>query len=151
MLDQIPCSRFEISEAKSIVPPADGVSWERWDGSAYHGASILAMYYLFNRFGYSMVFCNFINCFAVRWDFYYLIRLLTTDNRGGTKVKLCSDNKFSNEKIHKKICELTSQQTATKACKTNKIMAKTPFEKLLARYMDLNSWIPKFPTSFGMC
>jgi len=61
-------SRFEMEDAKSIPPPSDGVSWEQWDGTAYHGASDLAMYYLFNRFGYSMVFCNYSNCFGVRDD-----------------------------------------------------------------------------------
>ena len=58
--------RFGITEAKSILPPLDNESWQRWDGSAYHGASILAMYYLFNRFGYSIIFCNYVNCFALR-------------------------------------------------------------------------------------
>jgi len=59
-------SGFDISDAKSILPPTDGESWERWDTTAYHGTSSLALYYLFNRFGYSLVFCNYINCFAVR-------------------------------------------------------------------------------------
>ena len=57
---------FDMFDAKSILPPTDGQSWQFWDGSAYHGSSILALYYLFNRFGYSVVFCNYINCFAVR-------------------------------------------------------------------------------------
>jgi len=59
-------ANFELSEAKSILPPADKKSWKRWDGTTYHGSSILALYYLFNRFSYSLIFCNLINCFAVR-------------------------------------------------------------------------------------
>jgi len=59
-------ANFDSEDAKSIMPPSDWKSWERWDGTAYHGTSILALYYLFNRFSYSMVFCNNINCFAVR-------------------------------------------------------------------------------------
>ena len=57
---------FEKMDAKSILPPSDRKSWKRWDGTAYHGSSMLALYYLFNRFGYSLLFCNPINCFAVR-------------------------------------------------------------------------------------
>jgi len=59
---------FDPEDAKSITPPKDGKSWERWDGTEHHGASILALNYLFNRFDYSLVFCNLINCFAVRDD-----------------------------------------------------------------------------------
>ena len=53
-------------DAKSIPPPPDRLSWKQWDGTAYHGASELAMFYLFSRFGYSMVFCSYGNCFGVR-------------------------------------------------------------------------------------
>ena len=57
---------FGMLEAKSILPPKDKKSWKRWDGTTYHGSSMLAMSYLFNRFEYSVLFCNYINCFAVR-------------------------------------------------------------------------------------
>ena len=60
------CFRFVMLDAKSIAPPSDRLSWQQWDGTAYHGASDLAMFYLFSRFGYSMVFCNYSNCFGVR-------------------------------------------------------------------------------------
>jgi len=59
-------ANFEKMDAKSVLPPSDRKSWERWDGTTYHGSSMLALYYLFNRFGYSLLFCNLINCFAVR-------------------------------------------------------------------------------------
>jgi len=59
---------FDLEDSKSILPPADGKSYERWDGTAYHGTSILSLYYLFNRFQYSLLMCNYINCFAVRDD-----------------------------------------------------------------------------------
>jgi len=61
-------ANFGMLEAKSILPPKDKISWNRWDGTTYHGSSMLAMSYLFNRFGYSLVFCNYINCFAIRDD-----------------------------------------------------------------------------------
>ena len=58
---------FGIEDAKSILPPPDKKSWKRWDGTTYHGSSILALSYLFNRFSYSLIYCNnAINCFAVR-------------------------------------------------------------------------------------
>jgi len=60
---------FGIEDAKSILPPPDKKSWKRWDGTTYHGSSILALSYLFNRFSYSLIYCNnAINCFAVRDD-----------------------------------------------------------------------------------
>ena len=58
---------FEKMDAKSILPPPDRKSWKRWDGTTYHGSSMLALYYLFNRFGYSMLLCNIVNCFAVKY------------------------------------------------------------------------------------
>eukprot|EP00090_Calanus_glacialis_P004075 TRINITY_DN13022_c0_g1_i1.p1 TRINITY_DN13022_c0_g1~~TRINITY_DN13022_c0_g1_i1.p1 ORF type:complete len:322 (+),score=55.29 TRINITY_DN13022_c0_g1_i1:56-1021(+) len=61
-------ANFGMLEAKSILPPKDKKSWKRWDGTTYHGSSMLAMSYLFNRFEYSVLFCNYINCFAVRDD-----------------------------------------------------------------------------------
>ena len=62
---------FGMLEAKSILPPKDKKSWKRWDGTTYHGSSMLAMSYLFNRFEYSVLFCNYINCFAVRYVFLF--------------------------------------------------------------------------------
>jgi len=59
-------ANFEKTDAKSILPPSDRKSWKRWDGTAYHGSSMLALHYLFNRFGYSLLLCNIVNCFAVR-------------------------------------------------------------------------------------
>lgn len=56
---------FDYEDAKTILPPEDGKTWERHDGTTYHGVSIRGAYYLFNRFNYSMVFCNHVNCFAV--------------------------------------------------------------------------------------
>jgi len=61
-------ANFEIDEAKSIMPPKDGKSWKRWDSTTYQGMSLLATYYLFNRFQYSMVWCNVVNCIGVRDD-----------------------------------------------------------------------------------
>ena len=75
-------ANFEISEAKSIMPPADGEkhilcvknntltvegkSWLRWDQTTYQGMSLLAVSYLFNRFSYALVWCNKVNCIGVR-------------------------------------------------------------------------------------
>ena len=59
-------ANFEIVEARSIMPPEDGKSWERWDASTYQGMSMLAVQYLLNRFSYSMVWCNKVNCMGVR-------------------------------------------------------------------------------------
>jgi len=56
---------FDFEDSKTVLPPNDGKSWERHDGTTYHGVSILGANYLFNRFNYSMVFCNYVNCFAV--------------------------------------------------------------------------------------
>ena len=58
-------ANFEITEAKSILPPGDGKSWVRWDASTYQGMSLLAVQYLLNRFSYSLVFCNKVNCIGV--------------------------------------------------------------------------------------
>jgi len=58
-------ANFELYEAKSITPPKDGKSWEYWDGTSHHGCSLLAVKYLMERFGYSVVWCNTVNCMAV--------------------------------------------------------------------------------------
>ena len=51
-------ANFELTEARSILPPGEGEAWQRWDGSTYHGMSLLAAQYLLNRFSYSMVWAN---------------------------------------------------------------------------------------------
>ena len=43
-------------------------TWIRWDGTTYQGMSLLAVSYLFNRFSYSLVWCNKVNCIGVRDD-----------------------------------------------------------------------------------
>jgi len=58
-------ANFELDEAKSIMPPGENEAWHRWDGTTYHGWSILAMKYLMERFQYSLVWCNKVNCMAV--------------------------------------------------------------------------------------
>ena len=59
-------ANFEITEAKSIMPPKEGETWKRWDATTYQGLSLLAVQYLFNRFSYSMVYCNKVNCIGVQ-------------------------------------------------------------------------------------
>ena len=75
-------ANFDITEAKSIKPPPDGEkhillvknnnisdegkSWVRWDGTTYQGMSLLAVSYLFNRFSYSLVCGNKVNCIGFR-------------------------------------------------------------------------------------
>ena len=51
-------SNFELTEARSVMPPREGEAWQRWDSSRYHGMSLLAAQYLLNRFSYSMVWAN---------------------------------------------------------------------------------------------
>jgi len=58
-------SNFELDEAKSILPPSDGKSWEWWDYTTYQGCSLLALKFLMERFNYSLVWCNKVNCMAV--------------------------------------------------------------------------------------
>lgn len=58
-------ANFELNEAKSIMKPKDGKSWTRWDRTRYHGMSLLAAKYLMERFHYSMVWCNKVNCMGV--------------------------------------------------------------------------------------
>ena len=43
-------------------------NWIRWDGTTYQSMSLLAVSYLFNRFSYSLVWCNRVNCIGVRDD-----------------------------------------------------------------------------------
>ena len=33
----------QVEEAKSIMPPGENEDWRTWDGSTYHGWSILAV------------------------------------------------------------------------------------------------------------
>ena len=51
-------SNFELTEARSVMPPREGEAWQRWASSCYHGMSLLAAQYLLNRFSYSMVWAN---------------------------------------------------------------------------------------------
>jgi len=82
---------FDPEDAKSIMLPKDGKSFERWDGTMYHGSSIQALSYMFNRFDYSLVFCNFINCFAVRDDALgAFIRRPFSDIYENAKTHLCA-------------------------------------------------------------
>jgi|ERR1712192_88431 len=59
-------ANFQLDEARSIMPPANGESWLRWDESTYQGCSLLALKLLLQRFNYSVVWCNKVNCLAVR-------------------------------------------------------------------------------------
>ena len=51
-------ANFELTEARSILPPGEGEAWQRWDSSTYQGMSLLAAQYLLNRFSYSVVWAN---------------------------------------------------------------------------------------------
>lgn len=56
-------SMINFTESRAILPPEDGKSWKMWDKtSRYQNSSILAVKYLMKRFGYSLVWCNLINC-----------------------------------------------------------------------------------------
>jgi len=59
-------ANFQLDEARSIIPPAKGESWLRWDESTYQGCSLLALKLLLERFKYSVVWCNKVNCLAVK-------------------------------------------------------------------------------------
>lgn len=59
-------ANFEVDEARSILPPGKGESWLRWDDSTYQGCSLLALKLLLERFKYSVVWCNKVNCLAVK-------------------------------------------------------------------------------------
>ena len=39
---KIHCS--QLDEAKSIMPPEEKGNWKRWDGTTYHGWSMLAVF-----------------------------------------------------------------------------------------------------------
>ena len=41
-------------------------TWLRWDSTTYQGMSLLAVSYLFNRFNYSLVWCNTVNCIGIK-------------------------------------------------------------------------------------
>ena len=58
-------ANFEITEAKSILPPEQGEPWQFWSGDTYMGMSLLAAKLLLQRFEYSIVWCNSVNCLAV--------------------------------------------------------------------------------------
>jgi hypothetical protein len=58
-------ANFELTEAKSILPPGSGESWKRWDATTYQGCSLLAVKHLMERFHYSLVWCNKVNCLGV--------------------------------------------------------------------------------------
>ena len=58
-------ANFEITEAKSILPPEKGDPWQFWAGDTYMGMSLLAAKLLLQRFHYSIVWCNVVNCLAV--------------------------------------------------------------------------------------
>ena len=45
---------------------AAGGSWERWDATTYQGMSLLSLLRLTARFHYSVLWCNNVNCLAVR-------------------------------------------------------------------------------------
>jgi len=59
-------ANFQLDEARSIIPPAKGESWLRWDWTTYQGCSLLALKLLLERFKYSVVWCNKVNCLAVK-------------------------------------------------------------------------------------
>lgn len=58
-------ANFELNEAKSITKPEKGQTWKRWDATTYQGMSLLAAKYLMERFFYSVVWCNKVNCMGV--------------------------------------------------------------------------------------
>ena len=68
-------ANFELTEAKSILPPESGSPWQFWRGTTYHGMSLLATKRLLERFGYSMLWCNKV---AKCLDYFIPIR-----SRGG--------------------------------------------------------------------
>lgn len=58
---------FELEDSKTILPPIlPGQTWKMWDRTTYQGASMLAIKNLFNRFSYSLVWCNLINCIGIQ-------------------------------------------------------------------------------------
>ena len=57
---------FDLEDSKTIRPPGPGETWSMWDGTRHMGASMLAIKYLLNRFSYSLVWCNLINCIGIQ-------------------------------------------------------------------------------------
>ena len=73
---------FDIEDSKSVMPPPDGQPGNMWDGTRYmviplqqyflpihryfQGASMLAIKRLLNRFSYSLVWCNLLNCIGIQ-------------------------------------------------------------------------------------
>ena len=62
-------SNFQQSEAVTTHPPPEGTV-RFWEGNAYFGVSALGLRHLWNKHGYTMVYCTSlaINCFGVRND-----------------------------------------------------------------------------------
>lgn len=60
---------FYNREAGTVHPPPDNKP-RMWDSTKYFGLSALALRYLWNSYGYLMVYCGskMINCFGVRAD-----------------------------------------------------------------------------------
>merc|ERR1712156_150036 len=67
---------FDLTDSKSVMPPPVGQTGNMWDKTRHMGASMLAIKYLFNRFSYSLVWCNLINCIGIQ------------DKAFGSKVRL---------------------------------------------------------------
>merc|ERR1719192_2234704 len=57
---------FDLEDSKAVMPPEPGHNWNMWDGTRYYGASMLAIKNLFNRFSYSLVWCNLVNCIGIQ-------------------------------------------------------------------------------------
>lgn len=62
-------SNFQQSEAVTTHPPPEGTV-RFWEGNAYFGVSALGLRHLWNKHGYTMVYCTAktVNCFGVRND-----------------------------------------------------------------------------------
>jgi len=57
---------FDVGDSKSVMPPSDRQPGRMWDGTRYMGASMLAIKRLLNRFSYSLVWCNLLNCIGIQ-------------------------------------------------------------------------------------
>merc|ERR1712156_915319 len=57
---------FDVEDSKSVMPPSDRQPGRMWDGTRYMGASMLAIKRLLNRFSYSLVWCNLLNCIGIQ-------------------------------------------------------------------------------------
>ena len=51
-------TKVEQEHDKDCKKPSPGKSWQWWDYTTYQGCSLLALKYLMERFGYSLVWCN---------------------------------------------------------------------------------------------